>query len=63
MTVGGAGSALGTGGMETKLRAADIAMEAGISTCIINGTPPDNLYLALERKDIGTVFEGGQQHA
>ena len=54
---GGAGSGLGTGGMETKLRAAEIAMEAGISACIINGTPADNLYLALEGKDIGTCFE------
>ena len=55
----GAGSGLGVGGMETKLRAAEIAGQGGISTVIINGTPPDNLYLALEGADIGTVFEGG----
>lgn len=59
----GAGSELGTGGMETKLRAADIATQAGISTYIINGTPADNLYLALEGEDIGTVFEGKRQDA
>jgi glutamate 5-kinase len=59
----GAGSGLGTGGMETKLRAAEIAGEAGISTVIINGTPPDNLYLALEGADIGTIFEGGTSNA
>ena len=59
----GAGSALGTGGMETKLRAADIATQAGISTYIINGTPADNLYLALEGQDIGTVFEGKRDDA
>lgn len=59
----GAGSALGTGGMETKLRAADIATQAGITTYIINGTPADNLYLALEGEDIGTVFEGKRQDA
>ena len=59
----GAGSGLGTGGMETKLRAAEIARKAGISTMIINGTPPDNLYLALEGADIGTIFEGGHDHA
>lgn len=53
---GGTGSALGTGGMETKLRAAEIAMEAGIRTHIINGTPPENLYLALDGADIGTIF-------
>ena len=59
----GAGSGLGTGGMETKLRAAEIAREGGISTVIINGTPPDNLYLALEGADIGTIFEGGNSDA
>ena len=59
----GAGSGLGTGGMETKLRAAEIAREGGISTVIINGTPPDNLYLALEGADIGTIFEGGMGDA
>ena len=59
----GAGSGLGTGGMETKLRAAEIAREGGISTVIINGTPPDNLYLALEGADIGTICEGGMGDA
>ncbi len=54
---GGAGTSLGTGGMETKLRAAEIAAKAGIQTHVINGTPPENLYLALEGEDIGTVFE------
>lgn len=55
---GGAGSGLGTGGMETKVRAAEIATQAGIRTRIINGIPAENIYLALEGADIGTVFEG-----
>ena len=54
---GGAGSGLGTGGMETKLRAAEIATQAGIRTQIIHGAPAENLYLALEGADIGTTFD------
>ncbi|MHC1787532.1 MAG: glutamate 5-kinase [Christensenellales bacterium] len=60
---GGAGSALGTGGMETKLRAAQIATHAGIDTWIINGTPADNIYRVLEQGDIGTIFEGAKPDA
>ncbi len=55
---GGAGSAHGTGGMETKLHAAQIATQAGIDTWIINGRPADNIYKVLERQDIGTYFKG-----
>lgn len=40
----GAGSALGTGGMKTKLKAAKIAGEAGCDTVIANGENPDLLY-------------------
>ena len=53
---GGAGSARGTGGMATKLRAAQIATKAGVDTYIINGTPPDNLYALMEGRDLGTLF-------
>ncbi|NLD33668.1 MAG: glutamate 5-kinase [Clostridiales bacterium] len=53
----GAGSELGTGGMETKLRAAEIAGRDGIPTIVMNGTPPENIYQALEGADIGTIFE------
>lgn len=53
---GGAGSARGTGGMATKLRAAKIATAAGVDAYVINGTPCDNLYALLEGRDLGTLF-------
>ena len=41
---GGRGSALGTGGMKTKLDAAAICMEKGCDTVIANGRDPEILY-------------------
>ena len=52
----GAGSAHGTGGMETKLRAAKIATEAGCDMIIMNGDDPDNLYKITDNAPIGTRF-------
>lgn len=57
---GDAGSALGTGGMTTKLHAAGIAMEHGIDMLIINGDRPKNLYDVFDGKEIGTLFVGGR---
>ena len=54
---GGAGSCRGTGGMCTKVHAADIATSAGIDTLVINGTPPQNIYKVLEGQSIGTIFK------
>ena len=56
---GGAGSALGSGGMATKLRAAQIAMDAGIDMVITNGEQPQILYDVVEGKAVGTRFLGG----
>ncbi len=53
---GGAGSSLGTGGMETKLRAAKIATEAGCDMIIANGADPKILYDITEGKSVGTRF-------
>lgn len=53
---GGAGSSLGTGGMATKIRAAEITMEQNIPCCIISGDDPALLYDLLDGADIGTVF-------
>ncbi len=53
---GGAGSSRGTGGMITKLHAAQIAMEAGIPTVILNGAYPSRLYDLLDGQPIGTLF-------
>ena len=54
---GGAGSSRGTGGMITKLHAAQIAMAAGIPTIVMNGNDPKRLYDVLEGKPCGTIFE------
>ena len=53
---GGAVTSLGTGGMHTKLRAAQIATEKGVEMIIANGQDPDILYDIVERKSIGTNF-------
>ncbi|MBR2651024.1 MAG: glutamate 5-kinase [Clostridia bacterium] len=50
------GSALSTGGMLTKLRAARIVTEAGCDMIIMNGDVPEKLYDAAEGKKIGTRF-------
>ena len=55
---GGNGSALGTGGMVTKLRAAGIATEAGIDMVIANGAQPEIVYRILDGEPVGTRFIG-----
>ncbi len=55
---GESGSALGTGGMKTKLHAAKIATEAGVDMIIMNGSKPERLYDAVEGKSVGTRFAG-----
>ena len=57
MALGGAeGSALGTGGMATKLRAALIATEAGCDMVIANGEHPESLYEIADGVPVGTRF-------
>lgn len=53
-------STQGTGGMVTKLRAAEICMACGCSMVIANGKTPSNLYDILDGKPVGTTFEGGK---
>ncbi len=53
---GGAGSPFGTGGMATKIKAAEIASRADIPCCVIKGDPPSVLYELFDGKDIGTTF-------
>jgi glutamate 5-kinase len=53
---GGAGSALGTGGMNTKIRAAKIATAAGCDMIITNGAHPERLYDIADGKSVGTRF-------
>jgi glutamate 5-kinase len=54
----GKGSELGTGGMKTKLRAAEIAVGAGIDMIIANGSEPNLLYNVIDGKPFGTRFVG-----
>lgn len=53
---GGVGSNIGTGGMVTKLKAAQIATSSGCDMIIANGSNPDVLYDIIEGKQIGTRF-------
>ena len=55
---GSAGSALGTGGMITKLHAAQICMDAGMDMIIANGSEPTILYDIFDGKSVGTRFIG-----
>ena len=53
---GGSASSQGTGGMATKLRAAEICTEAGCDMVITNGKRPEDLYDILDGKTVGTTF-------
>lgn len=55
---GGKGSELGTGGMATKLRAAQITTEQGTDTVILNGNDPQILYDLFSGQPVGTRFLG-----
>lgn len=52
----GAGTARGTGGMTSKLHAAEIAMAAGIPMYIVSGEDFDILYDVVDGKKCGTYF-------
>ena len=49
-------STQGTGGMVTKLRAAEICLRCGCDMVIANGNRPENLYDILDGKAVGTTF-------
>ena len=49
-------STQGTGGMVTKLHAAEICLGCGCKMVIANGNNPGNLYDILEGKAVGTTF-------
>ena len=55
---GGSAGKLGTGGMITKLHAAEIAVGAGADMYIINGRNPRSLYDLIEGRPVGTHFWG-----
>ena len=53
---GGAGTWRGTGGMATKLNAAQLAMEAGVEMVIANGSRIEELYEIVAGRGTGTRF-------
>lgn len=54
---GGEGTRRGTGGMRTKLNAADIVCPSGIDMIITNGENPENLYKIVNGEQVGTLFK------
>ncbi len=58
---GGAGTALGTGGMGTKLRAARMVTDRGCDMVIANGDRPELLYDIVAGAPVGTRFLGKRQ--
>ena len=53
---GGVTTNVGTGGMRRKIRAVEIAFEAGIDVVLMNGKTPKKLYDLFEDKPVGTLF-------
>ncbi|MBE5999335.1 MAG: glutamate 5-kinase [Eubacteriales bacterium] len=53
---GGAGSRRGTGGMRTKLQAAEMATSQGINVIVTNGSSLSGLYDIVAGKKVGTLF-------
>ena len=60
---GEAGSALGTGGMATKISAARRATAAGVDLIIANGAHAEVLYDIMDGKPVGTRFAGKKEAA
>jgi glutamate 5-kinase len=58
---GGAGSDQGTGGMATKVNAAEICLKDHIDMVIANGDDPMILYDILNGKEAGTLFSSDEQ--
>lgn len=53
---GGSSCSLGTGGMVTKLHAAQICLSCGCDMVITNGNKPANLYAIVDGDHVGTTF-------
>ncbi|MAI36411.1 MAG: glutamate 5-kinase [Pseudomonadota bacterium] len=54
---GGAGTSVGTGGMRTKIEAADKCINSGIQTLIVNGRHGETFDALLAGKVPGTLFK------
>lgn len=53
----GADPAFGTGGMTTKIAAAQIAVAAGVDMVIANGEDVENILRIMEGEEVGTLFK------
>ena len=58
---GGAGSNMGTGGMFTKILAAEIAKKDEITTVIAQGDDPEIIYQIIDGESVGTAFHGRKE--
>ena len=57
---GAEGSKLGTGGMRTKITAAEMATKNGTHLIIANGADPRNIVRAAQGCEVGTLFLAGK---
>lgn len=57
---GGAGTAVGSGGMATKLEAARALLKAGIPMVVCDGQRADVILDAVGGNPVGTLFAGGE---
>lgn len=58
---GGSGTNRGTGGMHTKIEAAEYASQRGIDTVVMSGDDPMKIYDFLDSKPVGTLFKAAKQ--
>jgi len=56
LDIGVSATAIGTGGMRSKVVAAEMATAAGIPARIVNGTSPEAVEAALGGRAVGTLF-------
>ena len=59
-SAGGTGSAFGSGGMVTKIEAAQMAVAAGATMVLMNGDQPGRIKDLFNGKSVGTVFQCNQ---
>lgn len=55
---GGSGTRLGTGGMTTKLKAAQMMLQAGSSMILASGKNPSIIFKLIAGEEVGTLFQG-----
>lgn len=59
---GGAGSSQGTGGMYTKIQAAEICVRSGIDMIIAKSSLPEVIERIMAGEELGTFFKGENVH-